>query len=183
MSIEKLTKSILQEIGEDTSRPGLKHTPRRFQNTLEYLTAGYQTNLAALVNDAIFSSHMDEMIIVKNIELYSLCEHHLLPFIGQCHIAYLPNGKIIGLSKIARIVDMYARRLQLQEHLTQQIADAMASITEAKGVGVIIEAKHLCMMMRGVQKQNPDMTTSMMLGQFRTDQSTRSEFLSLIKPS
>ncbi|WP_304985088.1 GTP cyclohydrolase I FolE [Coxiella-like endosymbiont] len=178
---EKHVESILTNLGEDIRREGLRETPRRFQKALEYLTSGYQDKLHEIVNKAIFQSDMDEIVIVKNIELYSLCEHHLLPFIGKCHVAYLPNGKIIGLSKIARIVDMYAKRLQVQENLTKQIAESIAKVTDAKGVGVIIEAKHLCMMMRGVEKQNSDMTTSMMLGTFRKDDRTRAEFLSLIR--
>jgi len=145
------------------------------------LTRGYEQNLEQVVNDAIFESNNDEMVLVKNIEIYSLCEHHLLPFIGKCHVAYLPQGKVIGLSKIARIVDMYARRLQIQENMTKQIADTIQDVTGAAGVGVIVEAKHLCMMMRGVEKQNSEMTTSMMLGSFRHDPSTRTEFLNLIR--
>lgn len=180
-TVKKHIEAILVYLGEDVRREGLKETPRRFQKTLEYLTSGYQDKLHEIVNDAIFQSDMDEMVIVKNIELYSLCEHHLLPFIGKCHVAYLPNGKIIGLSKIARIVDMYTKRFQVQENLTKQIAESIAKVTDAKGVGTIIEAKHLCMMMRGVEKQNSDMTTSTMLGTFRKDERTRIEFLSLIK--
>jgi GTP cyclohydrolase I len=148
---------------------------------MEYLTRGYQQTLDEVVNGAIYESDNDEMIVVKNIELYSLCEHHLLPFIGKCHVAYIPTGKVIGLSKIARIADMYARRLQIQENLTKQIADTMMAAIRPAGVGVIIEAKHLCMMMRGVEKQNSMMTTSVMLGSFRTDDRTRSEFLKLVK--
>ncbi|MBT8506292.1 GTP cyclohydrolase I FolE [Coxiella-like endosymbiont of Rhipicephalus sanguineus] len=178
---EKHVEAILINLGEDIHREGLRETPRRFQKALESLTSGYQDKLHEIVNNAIFESDMDEIVIVKNIELYSLCEHHLLPFIGKCHVAYLPNGKIIGLSKIARIVDMYAKRLQVQENLTKQISESIAKVTDAKGVGVIIEAKHLCMMMRGVEKQNSNMTTSMMLGTFRKDERTRAEFLSLIR--
>lgn len=180
-TIQKNITDILQAIGEDPTRPGLKETPKRFAAALQYLTAGYQDNLDVLVNGATFPSTMNEMIIVKDVELYSLCEHHLLPFFGKCHVAYLPNKKILGLSKIARIVDMFARRLQIQEHLTQSIAESIAEVTDAKGVAVIIEAKHLCMMMRGVEKQNSSMTTSVMLGVFRADHRTRAEFLSLIK--
>ncbi len=181
MSIQEHIYQILVELGENPKRQGLQGTSKRYSDALKYLTQGYQQNLNAVINGAVFKSDMDEMVIVKNIELYSLCEHHLLPFTGKCHVAYLPNGKIIGLSKIARIVDMFAKRLQVQENLTKQIADAVLSVTHAKGVGVIIEAKHLCMMMRGVEKQNSEMTTSMMLGSFRKDDRTRAEFLSLIK--
>ncbi|PMB54403.1 GTP cyclohydrolase I FolE [Coxiella endosymbiont of Rhipicephalus microplus] len=180
-TIKKHIEAILTNLGEDIHREGLKETPRRFQKALEYLTSGYQDKLHEIINNAIFQSDMDEIVIVKNIELYSLCEHHLLPFIGKCHVAYLPNGKIIGLSKIARIVDIYAKRLQVQENLTKQIAESIDKVTDAKGVAVIIEAKHLCMMMRGVEKQNSEMTTSMMLGIFRKDERTRAEFLSLIR--
>lgn len=173
-------EKIISAIGEDVEREGLKDTPSRAAEAMKFLTHGYQQSLAEIVNGALFESDNDEMIIVKDIELYSLCEHHLLPFIGKCHVAYLPKGKILGLSKIARIVDMFGRRLQVQESLTQQIAKTLLEITEASGVGVIIEAKHLCMMMRGVEKQNSVMTTSAMLGAFRRDRATRSEFLSLV---
>lgn len=175
-----LIRQILLELGEDPQRDGLKNTPQRAAKALRYLTKGYQENIEELINNAIFTSAMDEMVIVKNIELYSLCEHHLLPFTGKCHVAYIPNGRVLGLSKIARLVDYYARRLQIQENLTQQIAERLLKITDAKGVGVIIEAQHLCMMMRGVEKQNSQMTTSMMLGLFRKDDRTRAEFLNLI---
>ena len=174
-------ESILKAVGEDLTRPGLKDTPTRAAKAFEFLTKGYNQDLDDVVNDALFPSESNEMVIVKDIELYSLCEHHLLPFIGKCHVAYLPQGKVLGLSKIARIVDMYARRLQIQENLTSQIAKTILEVTGATGVGVIIEAKHMCMMMRGVEKQNSVMTTSAMLGQFRNDQSTRTEFLSLIR--
>ena len=180
-SIDQRIADILLALGENPNREGLKETPRRFRQALTYLTKGYQENINDIVNEAIFKSDMDEMVIVKNIELYSLCEHHLLPFIGKCHVAYLPNGKIIGLSKIARIVDMFAKRLQVQENLTKQIAESILQVTNAHGVGVIVEAKHLCMMMRGVEKQHADMTTSVMLGHFRKDDRTRAEFLSLVK--
>lgn len=180
-AFENNINEILIALGENPKREGLRDTAKRHRKALEYLTAGYHQNLKDLVGDAVFESEMDEMVIVKNIELYSLCEHHLLPFIGKCHVAYIPNGKIIGISKIARIVDMFAKRLQVQENLTKQIAESILEVTNAKGVGVIIEAKHLCMMMRGVEKQNSDMTTSMMLGTFRRDDRTRSEFLSLVK--
>lgn len=173
-------RTVLELIGEDPEREGLKNTPTRIAKTWEYLTSGYQKSLEEVVNQAVFTSDLDEMIIVKNTEIFSLCEHHLLPFIGKCHVAYLPNGKVLGLSKIPRIIEMFARRLQIQEQLTQQIANAILQATGAKGVGVIIEAQHLCMVMRGVEKQNSVMTTSVMLGGFRTDNRTRSEFLNLI---
>lgn len=179
--MEKYFEQIIRALGEDINRAGLKNTPKRAAKAYQYLTEGYQQNLEKMMNGAIFESDMDEMILVKNIELYSLCEHHLLPFIGKCHVAYIPDGKVIGLSKIPRIVDMFARRLQIQEQLTKQIADCIIHATGAKGVGVIIEAQHLCMMMRGVEKQNSIMKTSMMLGMFRSDQRTRSEFLNLVQ--
>jgi GTP cyclohydrolase IA len=181
--METYFKKIIESIGEDVNREGLKDTPKRAAKAFEFLTHGYHQSSDEIVNGALFHTDNDEMIIVKNIELYSLCEHHLLPFIGKCHVAYIPNGKIIGLSKIARLVDMYARRLQVQERLTKEIAEVVAKITGAAGVGVIIEAKHLCMMMRGVEKQNSVMTTSVMLGGFRKDTRTRSEFLSLVHQS
>jgi len=179
--MESYFKKIIEAVGEDIHRDGLKNTPQRAADAFQFLTQGYQHSVKEIVNNALFESDSDEMIIVKDIELYSLCEHHLLPFIGKCHVAYLPKGKIIGLSKIARIVDMFAKRLQVQEKLTKQIAETIIDITKASGVGVIIEAKHLCMMMRGVEKQNSVMTTSVMLGTFRTDRRTRAEFLSLIQ--
>ena len=179
--MEKHFAEIIKALGEDLNREGLKNTPKRAAKAYQYLTEGYHQNLEKLINDAVFESDMDEMILVKNIEMYSLCEHHLLPFIGKCHVAYIPNGKVLGLSKIPRIVDMFARRLQIQEQLTKQIADCIISATNAKGVGVIVEAQHLCMMMRGVEKQNSVMKTSMMLGMFRSDQRTRSEFLNLVQ--
>lgn len=177
---ESLT-AIIQNLGEDPTRQGLEKTPKRAANALRYLTQGYHQSLDEIVNDAIFDTEMDEMVLVKDIELYSMCEHHLLPFIGKCHIAYLPRGKIVGLSKLARITDMFARRLQVQERLTQQIGDTVQQITDAKGVGVIIEAQHLCMMMRGVAKQNSVMKTSMLTGRFRNDSRTRSEFFHLVQ--
>ncbi len=179
--MDKIYASLIESLGEDPQREGLLDTPRRAAEAMTFLTQGYQQSLEDVVNGAIFHSDMDEMIIVKNIEMYSLCEHHLLPFIGKCHIAYMPTGKVLGLSKVARIVDLYARRLQLQERLTKQIADSIMTVTEASGVGVIIEAKHLCMMMRGVEKQNSMMTTSMMLGSLRSQNSTRMEFLNLLR--
>jgi len=174
-------EKIIAEIGEDLSRPGLVGTPERAAKAMQFLTRGYNQDIDQLINGALFPTTSSEMVIVKNIELYSLCEHHLLPFIGKCHVAYLPDGVVLGLSKVARIVDMFARRLQIQEHLTQQIAEAIMTKTGAKGVGVIIESQHMCMMMRGVEKQNSVMTTSCMLGGFRERQSTRNEFLSLIR--
>ncbi|MES2625754.1 MAG: GTP cyclohydrolase I FolE [Pseudomonadota bacterium] len=173
--------SIIKAIGENLDRPGLIGTPERAAKAMEFLTQGYQQNIDDIVNGALFPTTSNEMVIVKNIELYSLCEHHMLPFIGKCHVAYLPTDVVIGLSKIARIVDMFARRLQIQEHLTQEIAETIMEKTQAKGVGVIIESQHMCMMMRGVEKQNSVMTTSCMLGAFRDRATTRSEFLSLIK--
>lgn len=174
---------IITEIGEDPSRAGLMDTPRRAAEAMKFLTQGYRQDIDEIINDALFPSSSSEMVIVKNIELYSLCEHHILPFIGKCHVGYLPNKTVIGLSKIARIVDMFARRLQIQEHLTQQITETILEKTNARGVGVIIEAQHMCMMMRGVEKQNSVMTTSCMLGAFRDKPTTRAEFLSLIQVS
>ncbi|GHC25425.1 GTP cyclohydrolase I FolE [Aidingimonas halophila] len=171
---------ILQGVGEDPEREGLRDTPRRAADAMRFLTRGYGQSLATLVNGAVFESETDEMVLIKDIELYSMCEHHMLPFIGKCHIAYLPNGRVLGLSKFARIVDMYARRLQIQEDLTRQIAEAIQEVTEARGVAVVIEAKHMCMMMRGVEKQNSSMTSSVMLGAFRENQPTRQEFLTLV---
>ena len=178
--MEKIYSDLLEKIGEETSREGLKKTPARAAKAMRYLTRGYNQNIDEVVNGAIFNSESDDMIIVKDIELYSLCEHHLLPFIGKCHVAYMPSGKIIGLSKIARIVDLYARRLQVQENLTYQIAHGLEKVLKAAGVAVVIEAQHLCMMMRGVEKQNSVMKTSCLLGTFRESASTRAEFLSLI---
>jgi len=171
---------LIHELGEDTTREGLLDTPKRAAAAFRFLTSGYHQKLENVLNKAIFEADTEDMVIVKDIELYSLCEHHLLPFIGKCHVAYLPQGKVIGLSKVARIVEMYARRLQIQERLTKQIADALQVAICPAGVAVVIEAKHLCMMMRGVEKQNSVMTTSSMLGLFRRQISTRSEFLNLI---
>ncbi len=179
-SIAERYHDLLELLGEQPGREGLKHTPQRAAKAIAYLTRGYQQNLSDIVNGAIFDSENDQMVIVKDIELYSMCEHHLLPFVGKCHIAYLPEKKVIGLSKMARITDMYARRLQIQENLTEQIARAIEQVTGARGVGVVVEAKHFCMMMRGVEKQNSSMKTSMMLGTFRTDHRTRTEFLMLV---
>jgi GTP cyclohydrolase I len=181
IKLADLYRQILEDIGEDPARDGLQNTPERAARAMQYLTRGYHQSLDEVVNNAIFDSDNEEMILVKNIELYSLCEHHLLPFIGKCHVAYIPTGKVIGLSKIARIVDMFARRLQIQENLTKEIADTLMDAIAPAGVGVIIEARHLCMMMRGVEKQNSMMTTSMMLGSFRTHDRTRSEFLRLVQ--
>ncbi|WP_049721999.1 GTP cyclohydrolase I FolE [Gilvimarinus polysaccharolyticus] len=172
---------IIEGIGEDLERPGLIDTPKRAAKAFQFLTKGYHQSLDEVVNGALFPSDSNEMIMVKDIELYSMCEHHMLPFIGKAHVAYIPTGKVVGLSKIARIVDMFARRLQIQEQLTVQIAESIAEITGASGVGVIIEAKHMCMMMRGVEKQNSSMKTSAMLGTFRSNQATRTEFLSLLR--
>ena len=179
--MEQAFLEILKQIGEDPTRPGLVDSPERAAKAMEFLTQGYSMNIDDVINDALFPSDTDEMVIVKNIELYSMCEHHMLPFIGKCHVAYIPNGKVIGLSKIARVVDVFARRLQIQENLTNEIANCIVEKTQAAGAAVIIEAQHMCMMMRGVQKQNSIMTTSCMLGAFRNSQSTRAEFLSLVK--
>jgi GTP cyclohydrolase I len=178
--MEKLFSQLIQEIGEDVTREGLVDTPKRAAAAFRFLNSGYNQSLERVLNNAVFEADSEDMVIVKDIELYSLCEHHLLPFIGKCHVAYLPKGKVIGLSKIARIVEMYARRLQIQERLTKQIATAIQTAIDPAGVAVVIEAKHLCMMMRGVEKQNSVMTTSSMLGLFRKQISTRSEFLNLI---
>jgi len=178
--IEELMKQLLLELGEDPKREGLRKTPGRVANMLEFLTSGYQASLKHIVNGAVYTQENNSMIVVKDIELYSLCEHHLLPFFGKCHIGYISQGKVIGVSKLARIVDMYARRLQLQERLTEQIARAIMEVLEPKGVGVVIEAQHLCMMMRGVEKQNSVMVTSSVLGSFRSNIATREEFLAII---
>jgi GTP cyclohydrolase I len=178
--LEGAYQEILRAVGEDAGREGLQATPVRAAKAMKFLTRGYQQDIAQVINGAIFETHNDDMIIVKDIELYSLCEHHLLPFFGKCHVGYIPQGKVLGLSKVARIVDVFARRLQIQENLTKQIADAIMGSINARGVAVVIEAKHLCMMMRGVEKQNSLMKTSCMLGVFRSQISTRSEFLSLI---
>ena len=176
-------REILLGLGEDPDREGLRDTPGRAAKAMRFLCHGYEQSLAEIVNGALFASDNDEMVTVKDVELYSLCEHHLLPFIGKAHVAYIPTGKVLGLSKIARIVDMYARRLQIQENLTRQIAEAVQEVTGAAGVAVVIEAQHMCMMMRGVEKQNSVMSTSVMLGAFRESQNTRHEFLKLIKRS
>ena len=176
-------KNIIEELGENPDREGLLKTPERVEKSLRYLTRGYDQKLEDVIHGAVFQSEQDDMIIVRNIEFYSMCEHHLLPFFGKCHIGYIPNGKIFGVSKLARIVDMFARRLQIQERLCQQVAQAIFDTIHPQGVGVVMEAQHLCMLMRGVQKQNSIMTTSTMLGSFRKEQATRLEFLNLIRNS
>lgn len=179
-SMESSFRNLLEAVGENPEREGLLRTPHRAAKAFEFLTNGYRQSLDEIVNGAIFESDASEIILVKDIELYSMCEHHLLPFIGRAHVAYIPNGKVIGLSKMARIVDVFARRLQIQENLTVQIADALMKTLQPDGVGIVIEAKHLCMMMRGVEKQNSVMKTSCLLGSFKNDARTRSEFLSLL---
>ena len=179
-SMEQSFLQLLEAVGEDPNREGLLRTPTRAARAFEFLTNGYRQSLDDVVNGAIFESDASEIILVKDIELYSMCEHHLLPFIGRAHVAYIPNGKVIGLSKVARLVDVFARRLQIQENLTVQIADALMKTLRPAGVGVVVEAKHLCMMMRGVEKQNSVMKTSCLLGTFKEDARTRSEFLSLL---
>jgi GTP cyclohydrolase I len=179
-SIADLVRRMLVQLGEDPGREGLRRTPERFEKALKYLTSGYRQDPAKILNNAMFSVSYDEMVVVKDIEVYSLCEHHLLPFFGKCHVAYLPNKKVVGLSKIARLVNMYARRLQIQERLTNQIALTIQEQLKPQGVGVIIEARHLCMVMRGVEKQNSAAVTSAMLGAFRNNKQTRDEFLALV---
>jgi GTP cyclohydrolase I len=182
-AIDKMTghfREIITLLGEDVQREGLVKTPERAAKAFHFLTRGYRQDIGELINDAVFTSDTDELVIIRNIELYSMCEHHMLPFIGKCHVAYLPNGKVLGLSKIARIVDYYARRLQIQEVLTKQVAECVQSAIGGKGVGVVIEAQHMCMMMRGVEKQNSVMTTSCMLGHFRSHPQPRNEFLRLL---
>ncbi len=173
-------RDVLKMLGEDPSREGLVRTPERYEKALRFLTEGYSTSLDDIVNNAIFHCKVDEMVIVKDIEFFSMCEHHLLPFFGKVHVAYLPKDKVIGLSKIPRIVNMFARRLQLQERMTQQIAEAVESVISPRGVAVLVEARHFCMMMRGVEKQHSGTVTSNMLGNFRTRKATRDEFLSLV---
>ncbi|MDP7536575.1 MAG: GTP cyclohydrolase I FolE [Methylococcales bacterium] len=179
--MEDYFSKIIESVGEDVNREGLIDTPKRAAKAFQFLNNGYSKSLDEVLNNAIFEADSDDMVLVKNIEMYSLCEHHLLPFIGQCHIGYLPRKKVIGLSKIARIVDMYSRRMQIQERLTKQIASAIGEAVDARGVAVVIEAKHLCMMMRGVEKQNSVMATSAMTGIYRNELNTRMEFLNLIK--
>ncbi|NQX89828.1 MAG: GTP cyclohydrolase I FolE [Halioglobus sp.] len=180
-TLEEHWASIIKATGEDIGRPGLLDTPKRAAGAFQFLTRGYTQSVEDVVNEALFPCESSEMILVQDIELYSLCEHHLLPFIGKCHVAYIPTGQVLGLSKVARIVDVFARRLQIQESLTAQVAETIMSVTNAQGVGVIIEAQHMCMMMRGVEKQNSVMKTSTMLGTFRSEQKTREEFLSLLR--
>jgi GTP cyclohydrolase IA len=179
-SIASRMKDVLELLGEDASREGLVQTPERYEKAMRYLTSGYSTSLDEIVNNALFTVKVDSMVIVKDIEFFSMCEHHMLPFFGKMHVAYLPKDKVIGLSKIPRIIDMYARRLQLQERLTQQVAEAMVEVISPRGVGVLCEARHFCMMMRGVEKQHSGTVTSTMLGSFRSNKSTRDEFLSLV---
>jgi GTP cyclohydrolase IA len=180
-NIADLVRQIIAQLGEDPNREGLRRTPQRFEKALRFLTSGYRQDPARILNGAMFSVTYDEMVVVKDIEVYSLCEHHLLPFFGKCHVAYIPNKKVVGLSKIARLVNMYARRLQIQERLTSEIAKTIEEQLSPQGVGVIIEARHLCMVMRGVEKQNSAAMTSAMLGVFRENKQTRDEFLSLIR--
>ncbi len=179
--MEELIENILKELGEDPKRQGLRKTPARVVETLKFLTKGYSENVEEILNGALFDVQYDEMVIIRNIEVYSLCEHHLLPFFGKCHVGYLPSSKVIGLSKVTRLVELFARRLQVQERLTQQIAHTIQEQVNPQGVGVIIEAQHLCMMMRGVEKQNAKVTTSALLGKFRQDQRSRMEFLNLVR--
>jgi GTP cyclohydrolase I len=180
-TIADLVRKMLVQLGEDPDREGLRRTPERFEKALRFLTSGYAQDADKILNGAMFSVRYDEMVVVKDIEVYSLCEHHLLPFFGKCHVAYLPDKKVVGLSKIARLVNMYARRLQIQERLTSQIAQALEEKLSPQGVGVIIEARHLCMVMRGVEKQNSMAVSSAMLGAFRDSKQTRDEFLALVR--
>jgi GTP cyclohydrolase IA len=180
-TIAESMRKVIVLLGEDPNREGLRKTPERFEKALKYLTSGYQQNMESLLNGATFSVHYDEMVVVKDIEFFSLCEHHLLPFFGKAHVAYLPNKRVLGLSKIARLVNMYGRRLQIQERMTSQIAEAIQEKISPEGVGVIIEARHLCMQMRGVEKQHGQAVTSAMLGSFRHNKQTRDEFLSLVR--
>ncbi len=178
---EELVREMLVRLGEDPDREGLSHTPARVEKAMRFLVKGYKDDPEALLRKALFTVGYDEMVIVKDIEMFSLCEHHLLPFFGKVHVAYIPNGKVIGLSKIPRLIDAFSRRLQIQERLTTQIAEAIQNAIEPQGVGVVIEARHLCMMMRGVEKQHSSAVTSSMLGSFRSEEETRTEFLSLIR--
>ena len=180
-TIADLVRKVIMLLGEDPSREGLRKTPERFEKAMKFLTSGYHQNLDCVLNGATFSVHYDEMVVVKDIEFFSLCEHHLLPFFGKAHVAYLPSKRVLGLSKIARLVNMYARRLQIQERMTSQIAEAISEKISPEGVGVIIEARHLCMQMRGVEKQHGQAVTSAMLGSFRHNKQTRDEFLSLVR--
>jgi GTP cyclohydrolase I len=181
-TIASMMPEILRQLGEEPGREGLVKTPERVEKALRYLTSGYRQDLKAIINGALFTVKYDEMVIVKDIEFFSLCEHHLLPFFGKMHVAYLPKQKVVGLSKIPRIVDMYARRLQLQERLTQDVAHSLMQVLDPLGVGVVCEARHFCMMMRGVEKQHSGAVTSAMLGAFRDRKKTRDEFLSLVRP-
>ena len=180
-ALESLVKEMLGQLGEDPEREGLIKTPDRVSRSLRFLTSGYKQDVDKVLNGALYTVDCDEMVLVKNIELFSLCEHHLLPFFGSCHVAYIPRGKVIGLSKIPRLVDLFARRLQVQERLTTQIAETIMEKINPLGVGVVIEAKHLCMIMRGVEKQNSVAVTSALLGSFRKDNQTRNEFLTLVR--
>jgi len=175
-------KEILSGLGEDPARDGLLKTPERYEKAMRFLTSGYQADVEKLINGALFDVDYDEMVVVKDIEFFSMCEHHMLPFYGKAHVAYIPNGKVVGLSKIPRIIDVFARRLQVQERMTVQIAEALVEVLQPKGVGVVADAAHLCMMMRGVQKQNSSTMTSCLLGSFRSDPRTRAEFLNLVRP-
>ncbi len=179
--MQQQIRDILIEIGENPDREGLLDTPKRVEKSLAFLTRGYQQSLEEVVNGALFESESDDMVIVRDIEFFSMCEHHMLPFFGKCHVGYIPKGKILGVSKVARIVDMFARRLQIQERLTKQISEALMGILDAAGVGVVMEARHLCMQMRGVEKQHSVMTTSSMVGSFRRELATRNEFTRLIR--
>ncbi len=179
-SVASKMKEVLAALGEDPSREGLLQTPERYEKAMRFLTRGYSESLEQIVNGAVFSVKCDEMVIVKDIEFFSMCEHHLLPFFGKVHVAYLPKDKVIGLSKIPRIVNMFARRMQLQERLTQQVAEAVSSAISPRGVAVLVEAQHFCMMMRGVEKQHSGTVTSTMLGAFRSSKATRDEFLSIV---
>jgi GTP cyclohydrolase I len=179
--MEELYRELLERIGEDPDREGLLKTPQRAAEAIRFLTRGYDQNIATILNDAIFEEEIDDMIIVKDVEFYSLCEHHLLPFFGRCHVGYLPAGRILGLSKIARLVDMFSRRLQVQERLTHQIAHALDEAIQPRGVAVVMEAHHLCMMARGIEKQNSSMVTSAVLGAFRADRGPRAEFMQLVR--
>jgi GTP cyclohydrolase I len=178
--VQELVHELLKELGEDPQREGLRDTPRRVAKAWEFMLQGYKKDTTQVINGALFEQELNNMIVVRDIELYSLCEHHMLPFFGRCHIGYISRGKVLGVSKLARIVDMYARRLQIQERLTNQIATTIKDVLNAEGVGVVIEAQHLCMMMRGVEKQNSLLTTSSVLGSFRDEEPTRMEFMSLI---
>lgn len=181
MSLEDMARVLLEDIGEDPSREGLLKTPERFSQSIRFLTSGYEQSLEEVTEDALFASTSNDMVIIKDIEFYSLCEHHIIPFFGICHIGYIPNGKVLGFSKFARVVEIFSRRLQIQERLNNQIAQALYDMLSPLGIGVIMKAQHLCMMMRGVEKQNAEMITSSMLGGFRDNQSTRNEFLNLVK--